>query len=942
MRVSLHEVTVVDDLLLRLWGKRTGDGDTHYPLLWHMLDSAAVVEELWHYALHAAARNFVAGQLRLPPEQALHWLCFWVGLHDIGKACPAFEGKSILARTLLAQRLPFYTTLTPNFHHGTATAAILGPLLHSCVVDRQVSRRIAVSVGAHHGLFPRTREIQELEDDYRLLGGSPWKDAQGKLFRQMQQACNLSQTDELGLEGLDDAFLMFLAGFASVADWIASNEAFFNYVASEPEDPYHHQVRARACASNAVKRLGWQGWQPPERTSSFSHLFPFVNTLRPLQRALVEVMPQLSNAPGMLIVEAPTGEGKTEAAMYAADCWLATNKQRGYYFALPTQATSNQMFQRVQDFLERRYSGSLVNLMLVHGSATLVPEFETMLRPELAALEPREVYGQEGYDGAQAHIVASEWFTFKKRGLLAPFGVGTIDQSLLAVLQTRHVFVRLYSLANKVVVFDEVHAYDAYMVTLLERLIQWLAALDCSVVLLSATLPTARKERLLQAYRQRSGQPISASEQSYPRISWVSANGHGCRHIEASPEASRALNLEWLQAGAEDANNASLVAEYLKARTVNGGCAAVICNTVARAQTMYRILKRYFPNQDAGDGSPELDLFHARYPFRERLRRETRTLHRFGKNSSRAINNSPRAGQAKRPRRAVLVATQVIEQSLDLDFDMMVTDIAPTDLLLQRSGRLWRHHRQNRPTATFGPTLCICGPDRRSGAAPDFGSHNEAVYDKHILLRSWLTLQNLDRIAVPQDVEELIEAVYDERDPPATLNGELQEVWLSTRDELQRKCQKYMFQGRRHSILPPEGPHDVLDDSNLELEEDNPEVHESLQALTRLSGPSLSVICLYGSEGDTYYDREGRCPVNSSEVQDRSTIRELLQCSLSVTGWVARQLIDELPTPPTWNRYALLRHHKLLVLGSDGSATIGSFKLRLDEEYGLLVTHDTG
>src|SRR5207248_6281763 len=108
------------------------------------------------------------------------------------------------------------------------------------------------------------------------------------------------------------------------------------------------------------------------------------------------------------------------------------------------------------------------------------------------------VYDEEKRPSA---VVAEEWFARnKKQALLAPFGVGTIDQALLAVLQTRHVFVRLFGLAGKCVVLDEVHAYDAYMTTLMERLLRWLAALGCPVMLLSATLPRDKRVKLLRAY----------------------------------------------------------------------------------------------------------------------------------------------------------------------------------------------------------------------------------------------------------------------------------------------------------------------------------------------------------------------------------------------------------------------------------------------------------
>ena len=183
----------------------------------------------------------------------------------------------------------------------------------------------------------------------------------------------------------------------------------------------------------------------------------------------------------MLIVEAPMGEGKTEAAWYAAATWDRRGGQ-GTYVALPTMATSNQMFERVGKFLEADSGG---NLMLLHGKAALNDRFEKL---RYAA----EVYDHDDEKNPSA-VVAEGWFASnKKHGLLAPYGVGTIDQALLAVLQTKHVFVRLFGLAGKCVILDEVHAYDAYMTTLMERLLRWLAALGCPVVLLARRCPRKR------------------------------------------------------------------------------------------------------------------------------------------------------------------------------------------------------------------------------------------------------------------------------------------------------------------------------------------------------------------------------------------------------------------------------------------------------------------
>ncbi len=269
------------------------------------------------------------------------------------------------------------------------------------------------------------------------------------------------------------------------------------------------------------------------------------------------------NGPGIVIIEAPMGEGKTEAALCLADHWGEGTGLRGFYFALPTQATSNQMFGRVRDFLETSYRGDQVQLQLLHGHASLSAEFEVMRRNGDRAFSPKYQGVEAGSD--RLGVTAAEWFTYRKRGLLAAFGVGTIDQALLAGLRTRHVFVRLFGLSGKTVIIDEVHAYDTYMTTLLERLLGWLAALGSPVVLLSATLPRSRRAALISAYQKGLGEevPPDTEDAEYPRISWAGGSSKPfSRSVGVSRRSKKVIHLE----------------KNIPA----GGCVAVICNTVRR------------------------------------------------------------------------------------------------------------------------------------------------------------------------------------------------------------------------------------------------------------------------------------------------------------------------------------------------------------------------
>ncbi len=456
------------------------------------------------------------------------------------------------------------------------------------------------------------------------------------------------------------------------------------------------------------------------------------------------------------------GEGKTEAAWYVSDAWDRRGGQ-GTYVALPTMATSNQMFDRVGKFLEADHGKK--NLMLLHGKAALNDQFEKLK------------YAAWLYDDAKhpSAVVAEQWFAAnKKHGLLAPYGVGTIDQVLLAVLQTKHVFVRLFGLAGKCVILDEVHAYDAYMTTLMERLLRWLAALGCPVVLLSATLPRDKRLKLLRAY---AGRDLPEPEDKpYPRVTSVAVGTvPDVRHVEADPTRARTIRLGWLDEGG--------LVKTLRESLADGGCAAVIRNTVGLAQGTYSQLR-----DTLKDDGITVELFHARFPFGRRMEIENAALRRFGKEGGPTDRN-----------KRVLVATQVVEQSLDLDFDVMVSDVAPIDLVVQRAGRLHRHERGTRPAWVAEPRVWLIEPETEDGL-PEFGC-SEYVYARFVLLRSYIACKAVQVVRLPADLERFVEQVYGSE--PLRIPDAWQAALDETERELAEEQRSQRTKGKARDDLPP-------------------------------------------------------------------------------------------------------------------------------------------
>lgn len=913
--------------VLSFWAKKSEENEQHYyPLLYHMLDTTAVCREIWEKCLLQSARQFIAHELQLSDDSAARWIAFWVGLHDIGKASPDFQGKSPAVQHELEQA-GFKFNRKPDTYHGTASACILQELFQPSLAP-DLAKKISVIVGGHHGKFPRSEELKLTR---RCLGDGPWDNARSELYKHMIELCDMRDAPlPTGTPG--NPFLMILAGLTSVADWIASNEDCFPY------EVYHdiaaHPGYARDRGLKALKALGWTGWNPPSSPAdTIERLFPFISDVRPLQREVMSLAKACSHQPGLVIIEAPMGEGKTEAATYLADSWVANLKQKGYYFALPTMATSDQMFGRVEKYLEKRYPNGRVNFMLLHGHAALSAEFET-LRDRFEVRNP-DADGKESHDKASAGVVASEWFTYRKRGLLAPFGVGTIDQALLAVLQTRHVFVRLFGLAHKTIIIDEIHAYDAYMSTLLERLLEWLAALSSSVVLLSATLPKQRKNALLQAYQKgltgRGNMPEVINDARYPRISWSIGSDVNAIPVETSRGSQKVLRLQWVSGEIPEGNTEFGLGKRLRETLRDNGCVAVICNTVDQAQKTYWALKQYFPGLDAGDGYPELDILHARYLYGNRQERETRTLRRFGKNGT------------VRPKQAVLVATQVIEQSLDLDFDLMITDMAPVDLLLQRAGRLHRHHERdnNRPERVKEPTLWIIEPAMQHGI-PNFGGGTEAVYDYHILLRSWLAVNRFtgqEPVRIPDDIEGLIEEVYGDRKCPAELPEEFKTKWEESWGEVKANIEYERSEAENRYIKRPSFSGQLGHMTDESLEEDNPEFHKAHQALTRLTGLTVNVLCLSGNDIQLYLDSTSLKFLDKRVRPPRDLVKELLMHSVPVShrGLVEKIIEGDQKVPQAWREEPLLRHHYYMCFDENNRCQFKGYVLELDLERGLLI-----
>lgn len=857
-----------------LWAKYDRTTRNYHLLHYHLLDVSAVAWHMWEMVFTPALRAWLANFVGASEENARQIVALLVGLHDIGKATPTFQKKASSLYEMLREA-GIKDERTFDEPHGVLSAIILDRLLVADGMDKRTAKKIALVIGGHHGEWINRTTFRQATG---AAGREHWSNIQAELFTLMKESFSVGDIS-IPSDPVDcNIFAAFLSGFTSVCDWIGSNETYFPYEANlMPTDEY--LARALQQAQGALNELGWHGWRSPGDQRSFEAIFPFPPN--PMQQAAINSIDLGAVQPRLILVEYLTGGGKTELALYLADMMLNLFTQNGIYVAMPTQATSNQMFERMSQYLETRYPQQAINLQLIHAQAEHNPHYQQM--------QPQPVR-----EGNEDGLTAELWFQNRRRALLAPFAVGTIDQAMLSVLQTRHHFVRQYGLSNKTIIFDEIHAYDTYMNQIIERLLEWLDALNSPVIMLSATLPRQTREELLKH--------VGASSQdmpdtSYPRMTVVD-HDRQVRVYALPKPPTRLLRIEHLP---DDVDLATWLAPIYS----NGGCIAVICNTVDESITVTQEL-RHAPDIDASD----VMLFHGRFPPAWRQVVEADVLERFSKDGSR-------------PQRMILVATQIIEQSLDLDFDLMITRVAPIDLLIQRAGRLHRHEGRSRPAHLQEPRLIVRTPAFIEQGVPDFGV-DEAIYARFILLQTWLTLRHRHELMLPDELDQLMVAVYSDSPLIASTDDAYAQAVNAAYEDMTMGKNGERFRGSMYRIAPPHED-GLIGQSSYDLPDDERNIS------TRDIQPGVDIICMST-------DNNGSLPTYIERKPTKNEVNTLLQHRITIRKKHIKSALEQLPQNPYWERIPQLRYARPVIF-TDGHYHIpnSTIVLRLTPDYGLEI-----
>lgn len=873
----------------------------------HSVDTAGVIEYLFDRWIPESLREYFMINLSEHSNRddayntAVNYCVLLALLHDIGKMTPAFQNKITANISGHKNKLEDSEIYISNISEASKTPHnIAGQvILEEC----GFSHETAVIAGAHHGRPPQDTFEQLCIYTSNYYGKndaqkSKWQSLWNSWIELSLQITGFSDVNSVPMP--DVKLQMLLTGLLIMADWIASNPQYFPHVSTD-ENYSEKQYRARI--EKGIKALSLPEYLEFQGADDFCELFESRFSTPEIQMypnaVQCKFMEIAANAaePGIYILEAPMGIGKTEAALAAAEILGAKFGIGGVYFGLPTQATANGIFGRMYAWADNLSSDGKHTIRLAHGTADLNNEYRSVLHGKAE-------------DSGDENIIVHEWFEGRKQALLSDFVVATVDQFLLASLKQKHIMLRHLGLVGKVVIIDECHAYDSYMNVYLDRTLTWMGFYHVPVIILSATLPPERRTEMLKAYLCYDEHKELTIENpcepyAYPVITWTEGTVVQQETVTAD---TNAVNVKISKANLSAAEITALLDDKLS----EGGCAAVIVNTVDLAQQLSMEIEKMNPDFT-------VICFHSRFITTDRAQIENEVFGRAGKNSTVSDR-----------KKLIVVGTQVMEQSLDVDFDFMVTELCPMDLLLQRAGRLHRHNRV-RPQKLQQAELVVLLPDEdRRKIIGDL------IYAEWILQKTEEFLP--ESLNLPECIPELVSKVYAKPAP-----DEENDAWKTFKREKSDKnyrANKYCVESDKLTSRFRNSLEDFLDNdvgSSVEAEASVRDTDETIEviALQKISGEKYGII----SEGNPaeFLITDG---LSEEEAKIIAGQKLKLPHFFSKDNKNFKATFNALKSmPDRWKESPWLKNELLLVFDENCRAELLGKTLQYSEKYGLYLLH---
>lgn len=944
----------------KVWAKISSDhlasgGFTWLSVWQHGVDAALVAKRLFDDFLSPQQRRNIADACGSNEELAKKIIMFLCGAHDVGKIAPLFalgsrvneQQKQFILNNMAETDLLNEELIAAHYDRQIVRHCFSGAyyleqwLKDTKGIKRKPATQLTSLINGHHGEwrkvgFPAKQELGKEQNS----GGTAWGTARSRFLDAISNFCGMTDDDwrEIADCKIDVATQMLLSGLIVMSDWIASNTEFFplledGNVASENEE--EARVEEGFSQLSLPSIYTFDDILPEDRILPDRFGIPGA-TLNDMQTTVARLAQELADMvePGLLVVQEEMGKGKTEAALIAAET-LSQDHANGVLFALPTQATTNAMLPRFVDWISSLEPD--LGFAMQHSAAKANRKYDEMRTRSKIDANEKDL----------PHI--NTWFEGSRKGILAPFALCTIDQVLMSALNCRFVSLKHLGIGTKTIIADEIHSSDLYMQCFLNKAIEWCAANGISMIMLSATLSKEQCYDMLESYYRganglgagvRDATPFDKREISYPSISIATKSGIETYKIDRT-DAPKCCGVRMCPGWDEN----KLVEEAYR-KIAGGGTCGIVCNTVNTAQSIYQQVM----NKKTDD--MEVILLHSRYTAADRATAEAKLLNALGKKQT--VGNG-------RPDKMIVVGTQVIEQSLDIDLDYMFSYLAPIDLILQRIGREHRHpvHNEGRPSELREPEIAIVGYDVHDGKVfVDRGA--SFVYDKILLLKTLSVLYDYNgkSIQMPNDIEHLMDMVY-EADSTPTPIGDAEkwekDITHAMNDFIEKK-KTLELQANRFILGSPTNSNDLV---SLAGSDETQKDDENASGV-RLGISSAQAILLRECDGGVRFisagDNDSKYLINDS-FKASDIIDNVVPLPAGISGAYGdidkdsgekqSVVLDKLSAEHA-EQYHLqaiaassyAHRKKVLVIPAEGSLRVGTYLLSYDNNMGVIATKD--
>lgn len=907
----------MDYKYLRAKKKRIDDSFYWLPLYIHLDDTGKLMGLLWEHWLSGGVRDLVfeslSGENDISEEYPRNLAEFLGYLHDIGKASASFQYKRTFPVDKDLDQV-IYDKLSWGSFDLSYNDSINPPRhdeLGEYILNKyKINQTISSIIGAHHGrpiedkwnddFIGKEKSVYQTNDS-NSLEYKGWDDIHRFLINDALGKSEIQSIENLLI--LPEKIQVIYSGLLIMADWIASNENYFPLIGVEDKVLEENRLENGFSKWLSEKTRAWEP-QIADTNNMFDERFGFEP--RSEQKVLGDLVKTIDQ-PGILIYEAATGSGKTEASLLAAEILAKKSGRNSLFFALPSQATSNGIFSRVKKWLKNLYQEDKEgkSIRLIHGKASYNDEFSS-LRPTKTV-----------YEDDAGGVSVNTYFAGNKLSILDDFTVGTIDQLLLMSLKQKHLMLRHLGFSNKVVIIDEVHAYDTYMNVFLDETIKWLAAYNVPVIILSATLPTQRRNQLIKSYVIGQGKSYKRMqkpeeyeiEKNYPLLSYTSEEGIHQFKDFVKKESKKYDIIKLSKDTSDD------IVKLIKKESCDGGIFGIIVNTVRKCQDLAKKLIEEF-------GDDKIEVLHSSFISTEKIQKEERLLKTIGKN-------------AKRPKFKIIIGTQVIEQSLDIDFDVLYTDLAPMDLLIQRMGRLHRHESNKRIERFKNPRVYVM-----NCSDYDFDKGSTYVYQPYFLMRTEYFLPN--EIDIPKEVSNLVQEVYSKEDI------DIDDKWLANYIDYKKEYESVIRNKKaKAKVFCLSDPKKITrEDKNIKNWIANSNKASELSDIkashqVRDGIDSMEFICLQEKKnGYGFFKSKHSIDKLDYEIAkeiSKHTIK--LPMALSYPAFIDKLIIElekfYISNLKDWDNYTWLRGNLALIFDKNGEYKFGDYILKYEENLGL-------